>query len=242
MNVAFSVKSWAAYAPSLATRDDWLIWAKEPVLPQGDDVAPLTQVAPNVRRRIDPHGRSTLQAALGLTDVPADCPVVFGSQHGETPRAYGLLTTLASGDAISPTSFGLSVHNAIGAQYSMIRHNPSQLSAVSAGRFTAEAAVLEAALFLAEGAPAVVMVVHDAPLPPDYAKFVSDPQCEFAWAWLLTPPLGSAICLELSTAASPVDRSSMLPHALEVFQFFLSDQDELIAPNGQSFWRWSRPK
>ena len=48
-------------------------------------------------------------------------------------------------------------------------------------------AMIEAAGLLADGAPAVLVVCYDAPLPQAYAHFHDEEPCEFAWAWLVGP-------------------------------------------------------
>jgi Beta-ketoacyl synthase, N-terminal domain len=248
VDVSFAIKRWAAFAPGLTTRDDWTAWANSeaPALPTGDATPPLTEVSANVRRRLDLQGRSALQVAFWCSGEDRDLPVVYASRHGETPRATQLLRALALGEPLSPTSFGLSVHNAVGAQFSMIRSDPAPLSAIAGGAFSTEAGVLEAVGLLREGVPAVLLVVNDAPLPAEYAPFVDEPQCSFSWAWLMARDEGTPMRLSLqprpAETAKAIAGNALLPHGLEVLRFFLSGQERLTAyaPASSATWCWSK--
>jgi hypothetical protein len=79
-------------------------------------------------------------------------PLVFASRHGDVARSMDLLGALASDQPLSPTGFGLSVHNAIAALYSIARGHRGNYLALAAGQATVEAACLEAAGLLADGA------------------------------------------------------------------------------------------
>lgn len=182
--IEFTVADWAAWAPGLHEREAWQAWSKAPVLPAGDDTPALPEVPAMQRRRIERLGRMAVQAAWWCSQAEAaGVPLVFASRHGDVQRSFELLEHMARGEPMSPTHFGLSVHNAIAALYSIVRGERGNYLALAAGRATAEAALVEAAGLLADGAPEVLVVVYDARPPAVYADFLDEPDPFYAWSW-----------------------------------------------------------
>lgn len=243
VRIDFDVSQWAAWGPGLTTPEAWLGWAKAAVVPKGKDTPPLTEVPAMARRRVEKMGRLAFQVATWCQAAgtapdapPPGVPMIFASRHGDVARSHDLLAMLARNESLSPTSFALSVHNAIGAQYSIIRGDRATVTAVSNGRFTLEAAVIEAASLLAEH-PEVLLVAYEASLPDHYVGYVDEPQADFAFAWRLTK--GTRFSLESVGHAGSLELS--LPHALDVLRFFLDgDRRALQRGEGAVGWRWSR--
>src|SRR5690554_5707018 len=116
----FDIADWSAWAPGLATPEQWRDWYACPALPESADVQPdVSFLPPMQRRRLSPLARMVFHVAWPLADKRARQPVVFSSRHGETPRNLALLTQLGLGEALSPTHFSLSVHNAVIGLWSM---------------------------------------------------------------------------------------------------------------------------
>lgn len=236
MEGAFSVEAWSAFAPGLESADAWRAWAHAPWLPMGDDVPALAEMPPMQRRRVERLGRAALQVAWRCQGGDErDLPLVFASRHGDILRTHAMLAELAREQPLSPTSFGLSTHNAIAAQYSIARMLQGNYLAVSAGRATAEAGVREAQALLADGAPAVLVVMYDGPTPDDYAGYLDEPETLYAWAWRIVPPRAGLPTLSLH-AAAPV-QSGLLPHGLDVLRFFLSGDAGLPGVDGAAWTR-----
>lgn len=195
MQFEFVILDWAAYADGLTQPSEWLAWALgPPVLPakQVEVVPPLTEMPAMMRRRVDRLGRLACQVAYWCQPSAAQVPMVFASRYGDAARSLSLLGDLVQGQALSPTGFGLSVHNAVSALYSIARGDTQNTVVVAAGRATVEAALVEAMALLADGAPEVLVVVYEAPLPGDYAVFQDEDPCEYAWAWRIAlPQLGA---------------------------------------------------
>ena len=250
MSFSFVIETWAACAPGLDTRARWSDWAAAPWLPQGEPQAPLAAVAPMQRRRFAPLGRLAAQAAFDLRDAAASVdavPTVFASRYGETTRCLDLLVAQVRGEPLSPTAFALSVHNAMGAMIAIVRADRSNSSAIAAGRMTAAAGVAEAVALLDDGAPAVDLIVYDAPLPGDYAAFQDEPAVHFAWAWRLRRPQAGERALRLdwqADDAAPDDavpeHAMALPASLQAMWFALSDAPALAQRAGAQSCRWSR--
>lgn len=217
-------------------RADWLSWAQMPSLPRGDDKPDLPEMAPMLRRRLERLGRMGLQVAYRVQPANDPCPTVFASRHGNVQHSLDLLQALAREGAVSPTQFSMSVHNAIGALYSIARGDTHSYTAVAGGRSTIEAAFVEAAGLLAEGAPQAMVVVYDEPLPALYERFRDEPESPYAWACRLAP---GALSLSWSNQTA-VPAPGLLPHGLEVLQFLLGTAPALDFAAADGSWHWRR--
>jgi hypothetical protein len=242
--IGFSVVNWAAWATGLQQRADWQAWSRAPWLPQGDEIPALAEVQPMQRRRIERLGRMAIQAACWCDAQAADdkVPMVFASRHGDVARSVALLKTLAADEALSPTSFGLSVHNAIAAFHSITSGGRGNYLAIAGGRSTAEAACVEAAGLLADGAEAVRVVCYEAPLPAEYTGFADEAEAPFAWCWQIAPIAHNGIGIELDWNADDGAgvADAALPHTLDVHRFLLSGDEYMAFDDGNCHWRWRR--
>ena len=236
MQVDFTIRDWAAWAPGLTSPEAWRAWAAGPPrAPRGPETPALEEVPALARRRVEKVGRAAFQVAAWCQGEARGLPLVFASRHGAVVRSVELLTELARGEVLSPTGFALSVHNAVAAQYSIIRGERGNVSAVSNGRFTLEAGVIEAVALLLE-APQVVLVVHEGSGPQAYAHFLEEPEADFAFAWKLER--GAAFSLRSLEPSPP--RPAELPHALRVLRFFLAREPSLAVGDETAAWHWGR--
>ena len=251
LSLSFVIESWAASAPGVDTPQRWSQWAAAPWLPEGEPQVALAAVAPMLRRRFAPLGRLAAQAAIDLAGeaaLPADAdlgdnPTVYASRYGETGRCLELLADQARGNALSPTAFGLSVHNAVGAMIALTRGDRRNSSAIAAGRATAAAGVVEAVGLLDDGARSASLIVYDAPLPAGYACFEDEPSAHFAWAWRLRRPRAGERALHLDWQAASTDDEVLHPHlpaSLQALWFGLSDAPELTQRVDARRCTWSR--
>lgn len=244
--IEFSVADWSAWAPGVASRSAWLDWAASPFLPDGEDTPALSEVPAMQRRRIERLGRMAIQAACWCEDedgADSRVPLVFASRHGDVARSMELLNALTHDLPMSPTGFGLSVHNAVAALYSIARGHRGNYLALAGGRATVETACIEAAALLADGAEEVRVVIYESPLPAVYAEFADEPHPFFAWCWRLTAPHPDRPTLRLHWAADEtagVPAAGPLPHALEVHRFLLAGQGTLERRADGQCWRWTR--
>lgn len=183
-----------------------------------------------MRRRIDRLGRMACQVAYWCHEPREGVPLVFASRYGDAARSLALLGDLSDDQPLSPTGFGLSVHNAVAALYSMARGDTANAVVVAAGRATVAAALTEAAGLLADGAPEVLVVYYESPLPADYACFHDEPALDYAWAWRVAavdpehPDAAGAVRLALSVGeARPVDGAPpAMPAGLQALHQVLS--------------------
>ena len=219
-----------------------MAWAAQPFLPQGEEAPALPELAPMARRRANTLGRTALQVAYWAQGEQSGVPVVLASRHGDLERSLALLADLAAQEPMSPTGFGLSVHNAIGAMYSIARGDRSNYLAVAAGADTVALGVVEAVGLMADGAPEVLLLCYDTPLPGHYSVFRDEPAATYAWAWRMAQAEAGAPRLRLcpGVAASVPPAPALLPYGLDVLRFALSGDTQFARPVADSGWEWQR--
>jgi hypothetical protein len=241
VSISFNIDAWAAWAPGLDTQDAWRAWAASPVLPTGDARPDLPEMAPMARRRVERLGRIALQAAYRAVE-DAHHPLIFASRHGDVVRSTAMLRELAIEGTVSPASFSLSVHNAIGALFSIVRGDTARLSAVSAGVHTAEHALVEACGLLHEGAEKVIVVMYDEPPPAVHDAYQDEPAASYAWALRLTRA-GNAthtLSCEAPQAGESASPWAHLPRGLQAWRYLLSNDGQWRAAGSQHDWVWRR--
>jgi hypothetical protein len=246
MGVHFAIEDWAACAPGLHTPAQWREWARQPWTPEGAPDAKLEEMPAMQRRRLNALGRAAAQAAWGCHAPDPATPVVFASGYGDAQRCLSLLKDFAATGAASPTDFALSVHNAIGAMYSITRSDAASYTSVAAGPASAAAGVQEAAGLLADGAERVLLVCYDAPLPGEYGSFACDLPCAYAWAWRLAAAKPGEPHLELDWSADAgadaegEGAAPPLPFGLQALRFAVSGADRATIRRDDLRWTWSR--
>ena len=250
MRAAFAVRAWAAIAPGLQSQEQWLQWAKAPVCPIGDTAVELPHVPAMSRRRLGHLAK--MAVAVADTVLPpadgADIPVVWASRYGDADKALALLRSQALDEPLSPTAFGLSVHNAVGAQHSILRGMRANAVCVASSHCAPEAGVVEALGLLndaPQGAAEVLLVCYDEVLPPDYAAFHDEPAAEYAWAALLAPLQAGEAGFVLQAldddAPQGEGQAGALPHGLDALHFLLQcERKNLVRGHASGRWMWER--
>ncbi len=234
MSNRFAIDGWAAWAPGLADQSAWQRWLAQPTSITASGKPLLEEMPAMMRRRVEQLGRAALQAAYWCQGSEGGEPVIFASRYGDIRRSVDMLQSLARQESLSPTSFSLSVHNAIGALYSIAREDTGNYIALAAGAATVPMAFIEAQGLLADGAPSVLLVVYDEPLPPVYLKYATHQ--EFPRAWACRIARASAHGVSLHRADVPAPSATELPPDLAILHFLTSEQAALQ----QGDWVWSR--
>ena len=228
---------------------DWAVWT--PDLTQGDaglgacSVPDLTKVPAMTRRRLSKLTKLTFEVALQLqanTDtsvVQQQISTIFASRHGDLHKTLGLLQQVAQQEALSPTQFALSVHNAIIGQLSLFSQNRADSNAIAAGADSLHYAVLEAAARLQTepGLSQVLVLYADEPVPQVYQQYCQDPAQPVALALLLSSSDGEKVCFSRHSAptqqASEQQTQQLLP--------WLQQQCHSVSIAGrQCLWQWQR--
>lgn len=235
--VSFSVIAHAAWAPGLTTPGAWAEWAAAPVSIEPKGEPGVTAMPAMQRRRLAQLGKMALEVAYQCIGSDVGVPTVFCSRHGETARAVALLGDLARGEPLSPTAFGMSVHNATAGMFSIARGDQANHVALAAGSSTLEHAVIEACGLLADGAPRVLLIACDCPLPEVFAPFADRAEQPHAFAWLLAP--GAEWTLQWGATQEAEEHGGM-PGSLEVLRFFMAGQAHLERVADRRRWWWAR--
>lgn len=128
----------------------------------------LSSVPVNLKRRLSPLAKTVL-CAINQCDPSKGCmPVVFSSTHGELAKSLEMIKLIEAGEEISPTTFSLSVHNAIAGLFSIVWGNTAEITVLASGEDGIASAFIESLGLLQEGAGEVLMVFYDEPLPDFY--------------------------------------------------------------------------
>lgn len=238
--VRFSVSRVTAWAPGVVTDAEWQEWARGEREIRTEGEPRLEQMPAMLRRHAGRLGRIACDVAYRVLDGTTDVPVVFCSRYGEVGRSVDLLSALARGTALSPTSFGLSVHNAVSGLFAMSRHDTANCIALAGGDESAEYGIVETCGLLSEGVERVLLIVCDCPLPEAYQEFADVSPMAFAWGCLLEPPGNGAFSLSWDVAPPRAHDAIRPPAALAALRFLLGDARELVHDAGRTRWRWSR--
>lgn len=236
--VAFSIARHAAWAPGVTSPEAWAAWAAEPWPIAMGEEPKVAAMPAMLRRRAGFLGRMALEVAYQCAEGQTDLPTVFCSRHGEVGRSIELLSDLARNEPLSPTAFGLAVHNASAGLFSIARADRANHVALAGGSATLEHAVIEACGMLADGATSVLLVACDAPLPPLFAHFADCDEQPWAFAWTMTA--AGANPLRLSWQGADTAQAPRIPGGLDVLRFQLGAANELVRHAGALRWTWSR--
>ena len=125
----------------------------------------LEKIPPMQRRRLSSAAKCAFSLLSGFEMI--DMPVIFSSYEGEINRCFELETTLAKAEPLSPTSFSLSVHNAISSLLSIEAKNHNEILAISS--FSPVEDALQAAfLKLNDGYERVLILAYHESISQSY--------------------------------------------------------------------------
>ncbi|AGZ33171.1 3-oxoacyl-ACP synthase [Pseudomonas sp. SWI6] len=235
--ISFDISQWRAWSPGLQTPADWHAWAHGTQPSQSDGPPPDVSFLPAMqRRRLSLLARMAFAVGWPLAEGHDALPLVFVSRHGETPRTFAMLSELAEQQPLSPTQFSLSVHNAVIGLWSIMRSETSEMTALAAEQDGFEQGVIEAAALLAEGAPAVLLIITEERPPEAYRNWIDDVPFSYALGLLLT----SGQQWQLTLGQTPAGQGTALPHALSWLRASLTDQNTVTHTVKRRVWTWQR--
>jgi hypothetical protein len=225
--IELRIDAWRAWAPGLETDAAWAGWAVAPhaIVDRGEQ--PVCDFVPAMqRRRLSRLARIVMHAAWPLCADDEQLPFVFASRHGETTRTFAMLDEIGREAPLSPTQFGLSVHNAIAGQWSILR-----------GQRGESVAVVEAAALLGDGTPAAIVVVAEEFPAAAYEGWIDDVPFSYTLALRISLADSGArwrLSLGENTGATPAADG---PHALR-FVRAMHDGAPLDHPWKTRRWTW----
>ncbi|RTZ41659.1 3-oxoacyl-ACP synthase [Candidimonas sp. SYP-B2681] len=235
--VTFSIGQWRAWAPEMRDGESWMQWAQQPYCPLADHESPQLDFLTAVqRRRLSPMARMVFDCAWPLATGRQPMPLVFASQHGETTRSFALLQAMGRHEGLSPTSFGLSVHDAVAGLWSKVSGDKIQSIALSVNSDGLEQAFLEAAFLLRRGARSALVVLAEERPPPAYMPWIYDVPFSYAVAFRVERGMewGLELCEE------PLIASGQWSNTLNFVQRLCLGSTSVSNPCEKGHWRWTR--
>jgi hypothetical protein len=239
----FFLRSWAAWAPGIASEQDWLGWARAPE-PLSEEGAPDVAFVPALqRRRCDQLSRMMLYVARACCadDELAEVACVFASRHGSLGTTVALLEGLAADAPLSPAGFSHSVHNTQAGLFSIWAGNPLPSMSLAAGSETFEHGFLEALGMLhRERGRNVLFVTGDQGVPEPLTALSDQPRGAHAVGLLLAASgPGTRLRLDLEQTREQEPPRSW-PDAIEFVRWWVSDEPTLRFAREPRAWTWSR--
>ena len=228
--ISFTLENWSAWAPALDGPAAWRDWAKaDQDFPDEEGAPDVSDLPAGLRRRLSKLGKIALRVAMDI-ETDGSPRVVFSSRNGNVTQMLSLLQSLAVGEPVSPTGFGMSVHNALAGMLSIITKNREAHTAIAAGNESLCMGLLEALMLLEEDPTEPVLLVHcDETLPEFYAPFQDLSVPVGAVAMLLRAAGPEAETLSFGFTGQPTERQDGDP--LTSFLRFLL--------RGETDWSWT---
>ncbi|MDO5058411.1 MAG: beta-ketoacyl synthase chain length factor [Neisseria sp.] len=246
---SFRIADWRALGGRMADEAQWRLWAEDAAAVQDlPEYKPaLAFLPPLQRRRLGAAARLICDAAWPLAQAFPDMPLVYASHDGEINRSFELWLELFKSGSVSPTSFGLSVHNAPAGQWSMLRADMSESTALAVSADGLETALAECYALLQEGTSRVLLLLADEPLKTDYAVHAC--RAPFAYALALVLEAGDEYELSLMPSENSLPDSggggkevADYWGALDWLRFMLRGDAEYVRQANDRGWLWRKKR
>lgn len=183
-----SIKNCVAWCGNLRTEQDWQQWAESSLeYKDEDDLPALKQIPAMQRRRLSSFAKLTMHCVLeALGNEANDIACVFSSRHGDLHKTSKLIADVAAKEDLSPTHFGLSVHNAVAGLYSIFAKNKQPMTATSAGEDSLLMALVDAyAKLESQNLDKILVVYTDEVVPDKYKDYVPTTEKSIAIALII---------------------------------------------------------
>ena len=207
----------------------------------------LAFVPPMQRRRLSPFAKIALLVAdKSIGDIKSKLPIVFSSRHGDLAKTSTLLADLVNDNALSPTAFGLSVHNAIPSLFSILTDNKQAVNAISAGQDSFMMGLIDTYSRLKSGLADEILFIHaDQKLPDTYLGFQDEQQLSHALSMVISLPTNKILTdgeQNISFSFEHFSKTvlSNIPASLLFMQWYNSAQQQALLPT--SNYNWSLEK
>jgi len=239
----FAIEKCVAWYGNIRTTQDWQLWANgELNYSPEDDLPPLKQIPPMQRRRLSKFAKLSFHCILeSLGDNISDIPCVFSSRHGDLHKTAKLIEDVANKNDLSPTNFGLSVHNAVAGLYSIFAKNKEAMTAISAGEDSLMMAIVDAyAKLESQKLERILVVYTDQVVPEQYSQFVSKNEETVVIAFVLTPPKPDSsisLCFEQQTVELSENRSFQ---PLDFLKFLHGENHNAVIQSNRYQWNIGR--
>lgn len=216
----FQVKKCVAWAGGLTTEEDWIAFSHQQKALDELTPSPLLKQIPAMqRRRLSSFAKLALHCALEAADsVLETVPTVFASRHGDLHKTSQLISNVASKEELSPTQFGLSVHNAVAGQFSIFTKNKAASTATSAGEDSFLMALTDAVCKLkTNNYDSILLVYTDETVPDVYKSYVMQNEISVGCALLIEKAKTGADNIHLTFEANESNNNEN--ETMQVFDF-----------------------
>ena len=183
------IEKCSAWCGNLRSNHDWQQWALgNSEYKDEDDLPALKEIPAMQRRRLSKFAKLTMQCVLDVvSDEQSDLPCVFSSRHGDLHKTSKLIEDVAQKSDLSPTHFGLSVHNAVAGLYSIFSNNKQPMTATSAGEDSLLMALVDGyAKLESQQLDKILVVYTDEVVPEKYSAYVSAAEKTMSVALILS--------------------------------------------------------
>ena len=241
MELAFNIAKCVAWAPGLESAEDWLLWQQgQKQLGTELKLPELKAIPAMQRRRLSPFAKITLHCALEASmHERQDIHSVFSSRHGDLHRTTGLIEDVASGAELSPTKFGLSVHNAVAGLYSIYTGNRAPISAIAAGEASFMAGMVDSVAKLhANQLERILYVYSDLIVPDCYHSYVNQ-EISIGIGLLIEAGDSSNASFQLTTDGISKDPERKY-QPLDFMDFYYSEKSDWLPHINQQRWHLHR--
>lgn len=200
------------------------------------------------RRRLSPFAKMALLVAnKSVKGIKKNLPIVFSSRHGDLAKTSKLLADLADKNALSPTAFGLSVHNAIPSLFSILTNNKQAINAISAGQDSFMMGLIDVYSRLKSGLAKEILFIHaDQKLTDTYLGFQDEQQLSHAIAMLISLPssqpeaASASGCLSFRFEHFLQTVTDNMPASLLFAQWYNSPKPEITLLSNRYHWYLSK--
>jgi len=203
----------------------------------------LKQIPAMQRRRLSPFAKMALHCALEASgDQASSVASVFASRHGDLHKTSKLISDVAQQEALSPTQFGLSVHNAVGGQFSIYTKNKAPLTAISAGEDTFLMAITDAVCKLHSNDYESILVVYtDEVVPEIYQPYIKQCEVSLGVALLIEKSQQGEPSIHLDVAANAAsDHENETLQALDFMSFYYGQSNQQTISSKRHIWTLSK--
>ena len=238
----FVVKDWHAWAPGVSAFEDWRRLSNQQTAVQTVKAVLPLAVPKIMHRRLSLLARGVFYAAEACSDNHKTLPMVFSSAHGDANKSLQHLKDIQNGEEVSPTAFGLSVHNAIAGLFSIVYENHQEITVIAPGQDGIAPVFIEALGMLQEHAE-VLMIFFDEPLSEFYptAPFKLDAASSCALA-LRISLFGDGLALQFNRTTEQRQDGEHALQVLAFLQFLITNDSTLHLGNHRHSWRWRKIK
>lgn len=198
----------------------------------------LNWVAPMQRRRLSQFMKMALHC-MHKVEGAQTLAINFSSRHGDLPKTSGLLDAICTDDALSPTAFGLSVHNAAVGMFSILNNNTAAMNAIACGNDSIISALIDSYARLHTQLCEQLMICHaDRALPTEYQCFADELQVDhcIALSLRLAKQGECYFSLEPIDFGSTTDANQLLPISIQFAIALLNKAPKTILFNNQRAW------